>query len=158
MKYLLLSQRMRVTSTKHIPNRRQDWGLNLGTLAWILMSNIYCISKLVLHLNTKKWLNIYLDYYFHNSAKYFFYKIFYEIFPLTPGKVYATKFCVLEPWYLFYNLLRSNDLADSWDLHVCIQKPFDSCVSPKHIGPKCLLTDFTHELVFSNNLMLKAHF
>lgn len=49
-------------------------------------------------------------------------------------------------------------LPDSSYLSNIYLNPFDLCISPKHIDSKWLLTEFTHELVFSNNLIQKTYF
>lgn len=149
---------MKVTSTKHITSRRQHWVLKLGYLALILMTIIYCISKLVLSFNTRKWLKLYLSYYFH-SSNIFFCKIFYEIFPLALIKYPITKFGITGAKMSLLWLVHIQWLIRLLQYFKYTFKAFELCISPRHVGLKWLLTELTHELVFSNNLiLLKAHF
>lgn len=89
---------------------------------------------------------------------FFFYSIFYLIFPLALKSTMQLSCVPHGLWCHFCGLLISSDVSDCFNLWHVYSRPFLLYISPKHIGPKKLLTSFTHELVFSNNVMLNKQF
>lgn len=121
------------------------------------MSIIHHIYNVSLHLNTRKWQKIYLGCYFHSSTYTFSLRFLWDIF-FCSDEVPCHSILYHLSYDVSCNLFIFSNLSGCCSLSNIYLKSFELFISPKHIGPEWLLSEFYHKSVFSNNLILKAHF